>query len=50
MNYKRFLKAGTSKSPQHLVEIFNLDLSSKEIWKLGMSELRRLLEELKEFV
>ncbi|WP_297813682.1 M3 family oligoendopeptidase [uncultured Helicobacter sp.] len=48
--YEEFLSLGGSKSPKELVGIFGLDIESEDFWQIGMSEVRLLLEGLKEIL
>ncbi|WP_104722601.1 M3 family oligoendopeptidase [Helicobacter mesocricetorum] len=45
--YEKFLSLGGSQSPKELVSIFGLDIEDKDFWKIGINEVRILLEELK---
>ncbi|MDE6958491.1 MAG: oligoendopeptidase F, partial [Helicobacter apodemus] len=45
--YEKFLSLGGSQSPKDLVAIFGLDIEDKDFWKIGINEVRLLLEELK---
>ena len=43
--FKKFLGAGTSKSPRDMFEDMGLDISSKSFWEVGLSTMRESLEE-----
>ncbi|MFX0208824.1 MAG: M3 family metallopeptidase [Candidatus Hodarchaeota archaeon] len=45
--FKAFLAAGSSKSPQELVEDMGMDLTTKEFWQMGLNEIRAILKEVK---
>ncbi|MHA2101922.1 MAG: M3 family metallopeptidase [Candidatus Hodarchaeales archaeon] len=47
--YKEFLKAGGSESPETIAKMIGLDLNSEEFWISGLKEIRRLFEELKKY-
>lgn len=46
-NYSAFLSAGGSKSPKELIERFGFDIESVEFWKIGITEIKKLLNEFK---
>lgn len=50
VKYEEFLSLGGSKSPKELVGIFDLDIESDDFWKIGIKEVRLLLEGLKSFL
>ncbi|MDE5603255.1 MAG: M3 family oligoendopeptidase [Helicobacter sp.] len=45
--YEKFLSLGGSQSPKDLVSIFGLDIEDEGFWRIGINEVRLLLEELK---
>lgn len=47
---KRALAAGGSLSPQEIGEIFGLDVSDPEFWKLGMKQYEYFVDELEKLV
>ncbi|MFX0014093.1 MAG: M3 family metallopeptidase [Promethearchaeota archaeon] len=47
LNFKAFLAAGSSKSPQELVKDMDMDLTTKEFWQLGLNEMRAILRDIK---
>lgn len=46
-NYVSFLSAGGSQSPKELIKKFNFDIEDENFWKLGIGEIKNLLEEFK---
>jgi len=46
--FKKFLRAGSSKSPKDLAKIFDLNINNLEIWNLGMNQYRTLVKQLEE--
>lgn len=46
--YELFLCAGGSKSPSELVEYFGFNIEDEEFWKIGLNEVRKLVDEFKE--
>lgn len=50
VKYEEFLSLGGSKSPKELVGIFDLDIESDDFWKIGIKEVRLLLDGLKSFL
>ncbi|MFX1512065.1 MAG: M3 family oligoendopeptidase [Promethearchaeota archaeon] len=47
---KDLLAAGSSKSPLELGKDLGIDMADPAFWEIGISEIRRLLNELKELV
>ncbi|MCY3413412.1 MAG: hypothetical protein INQ03_17360 [Candidatus Heimdallarchaeota archaeon] len=45
--YKEYLSAGGSKSAEDLAAIFGFDFADTAFWENGISEMRRMLDELK---
>ncbi|UCG02588.1 MAG: hypothetical protein JSW11_01070 [Candidatus Heimdallarchaeota archaeon] len=45
--FKDFLAAGSSKSPQELVKDMGMDLTKKEFWQMGLDEMRTILKDVK---
>lgn len=43
--YTKFLSLGGSKSPKELVEMFGFDISKDEFWQIGISEIKKLVDE-----
>lgn len=48
--YERFLSLGGSKSPKELVEIFGFDIEDRDFWKIGIKEVKDMLDELKTII
>jgi oligoendopeptidase F len=46
--YVKFLSAGGSKSPRELVGAFGFDIDDEKFWRIGLGEVRKLLDEFKE--
>jgi oligoendopeptidase F len=46
--FKKFLGAGSSKSPYELINEMGMDPTTVEFWKTGFDEIRSLLEEIKQ--
>lgn len=46
--YEAFLSAGGSKSPKELVGYFGFDIEDEEFWQIGLNEIKKLIDELKE--
>lgn len=42
--YIEFLSSGGSKSPKELVESFGFDIESVEFWKIGLDEVKRVVD------
>lgn len=45
-NVKTFFKSGTSKSPKDIFLAMGIDISKKDFWEKGVSEIRKLLDEV----
>jgi oligoendopeptidase F len=45
--YEQFYVDAGSKSPEEVVEEFNVDLHDEEFWQQGIDEIRKLLEQAK---
>lgn len=43
--YIQFLSAGGSRSPKELVAFFGYDIDDKRFWKIGLTEVERLVQE-----
>ena len=43
--YTEFLASGGSKSPREMVAKFGFDIESEEFWQIGLSEVKRLVNE-----
>ena len=48
--YEKFLSLGGSQSPRELVGIFGLDIEDDDFWKIGICEVKRLMQGLKEIL
>ncbi|MDE5591334.1 MAG: M3 family oligoendopeptidase, partial [Helicobacter sp.] len=48
--YEYFLSLGGSQSPKDLVSIFGLDIEDENFWKIGIKEVRLLLQALNELL
>lgn len=43
--YIEFLSSGGSKSPKELVALFGFDIEDDEFWKIGIKEIKKLVDE-----
>lgn len=43
--YTEFLSLGGSQNPKDMVAKFGLDIESKEFWQIGLSEVKKLVDE-----
>lgn len=46
--YLEFLSSGGSKSPKELISIFGFDIEDEKFWQIGINEIKKLVNELKE--
>lgn len=49
-HYVEFLSAGGSKSPKELIAKFGFDIDDEAFWKIGISELEKILQEFESLV
>ena len=47
-NYEKFLEAGSSKSPQQLADMFNIDLADENFWASGMETIKDYIVKAKQ--
>ena len=48
--FKKVLSAGSSISPKEIGDIFGLDISDPEFWKLGIKRFKYFVDELEKLV
>ncbi|MDR3346730.1 MAG: M3 family oligoendopeptidase [Campylobacteraceae bacterium] len=46
--YIEFLSAGGSRSPKELVALFGFDIEDEKFWRIGLDEIKKLVDEFKE--
>lgn len=48
--YTDFLSAGGSKSPKDLIKTFGFDIENDGFWKIGITEVKKMLKEFKALI